>query len=79
MPPFKQLGPGYYYPRIHRQGYGQPDGDDEWWDALRATGVVLRLYTRDLERIFEVMEPAESNLGVYGHRIRQPLSEPARK
>jgi len=71
MSGFVQPDEGFYYPRIYRDN--APTGEDDWLKAVTATAVVLRLLTRDLERIFETVEPSACNMKAYGHRLRQHL------
>lgn len=66
------LGYTQYYPRMFRQISG-PEPLSVYGQDFSGDVVAFELLESSLERLFRVIEPSESNGGVYGHEIRQLL------
>jgi hypothetical protein len=73
QPTESQYVPGTYYKRIWRPLVCQGRINVTAQDALNAALVSLRILVKKLDDLFETIEPAGSNLSVYGHRIREVL------
>jgi hypothetical protein len=64
--------PGTFYKRIWRPG-GPGYGKTTSQEKLTQSFVSLRILLNKLEELFETIEPAQSNLSAYGHRIREVI------
>lgn len=67
------LTPGIYHPRIARGPHTPTPSATPHYRDFRSTVANLNLLARDLDELFETIQPAEENLGAYGHRIRRVL------
>lgn len=69
--------PGFFYPRVWRPGWHSfSTGDDEpkrHIELAKHKANYARTLIKKLMRLFEVVEPSQGNLGVYGHEIRSLL------